>query len=55
MLPLGMSICIRQSGSPWGLSRLAIRKRGFFPRGDRDEGKNSSAGTSGWGSGTKHP
>ncbi|MCI14888.1 hypothetical protein A2U01_0036022, partial [Trifolium medium] len=34
---LGMSICIRQSGSPRGLPGLELRKQGFFFRGDGDE------------------
>jgi hypothetical protein len=54
LVRIGMTICIRQWGSPWGLSRSELRERRFFLCGDEDGGKNSRAGISGWGSGKKH-
>ncbi|GAU12061.1 hypothetical protein TSUD_00260 [Trifolium subterraneum] len=50
--PLGMLICIRQSGSPRRLPRSEIRKQRFFPRGDGDGGKTSPGGNSGLYSGS---
>jgi hypothetical protein len=55
LVRIGMTICIRQWGSPWGLSRSELRERRFFLCGDGDGGKNSPAEISGWGSGKKHP